>query len=80
MRSFVCLLSLALFTIVLFTRAEAKPLNVVVILADDQGWGDLSVHGNRNLKTPHIDSLARDGALFERFLSVPSAHRRGPSF
>jgi arylsulfatase A-like enzyme len=38
-----------------------------VILADDQGWGDLSVHGNTNLSTPNIDSLARDGALFDRF-------------
>src|SRR5258707_10660922 len=46
--------------------ADAKP-NFVIILADDQGWGDLSVHGNTNLSTPHIDSLARDGALFERF-------------
>ncbi len=45
---------------------ETTP-NVVVILADDQGWGDLSVHGNTNLSTPHLDSLARDGALFERF-------------
>ncbi len=41
--------------------------NILVILADDQGWGDLSVHGNTNLQTPHIDSLARDGALLERF-------------
>ncbi len=41
--------------------------NILIILADDQGWGDLSVHGNTNLRTPHIDSLARDGALFERF-------------
>ena len=47
-------------------RAEAQP-NLVIILADDQGWGDLSINGNRNLQTPHIDSLARDGALFERF-------------
>ena len=43
-----------------------KP-NVVVILADDQGWADLSVNGNTNLSTPHIDSLARDGAQFDRF-------------
>ncbi len=42
--------------------------NILIILADDQGWGDLSVHGNTNLQTPHIDSLARDGALFDRFL------------
>jgi arylsulfatase A-like enzyme len=41
--------------------------NVVVILADDQGWGDLSIHGNSNLKTPSIDSLARNGVLFDRF-------------
>src|SRR3954468_23423733 len=46
--------------------AKEKP-NVVIILADDQGWGDLSVHGNTNLSTPNIDSLARDGALFEHF-------------
>jgi len=38
-----------------------------VILSDDQGWGDLSVNGNTNLSTPNIDSLARDGATFERF-------------
>ena len=37
--------------------AAARP-NVVVILADDQGWGDLSVNGNSNLSTPNIDSLA----------------------
>ena len=51
------------------TRAE-KP-NVVVILTDDQGWGDLSIHGNKNLNTPAIDSLARDGALFDRFYVCP---------
>jgi arylsulfatase A-like enzyme len=50
---------------------SARKPNVVVILADDQGWGDLSVHGNTNLSTPNIDSLARDGALFERFFVCP---------
>ena len=50
----------------LLRAADPKP-NVVVILADDQGWGDLSVHGNTNLSTPHIDGLARDGAIFDRF-------------
>ncbi|HSG69575.1 MAG TPA: arylsulfatase, partial [Planctomycetaceae bacterium] len=48
-----------------------KSPNVIVILTDDQGWGDLSVHGNTNLATPHIDSLARDGVLFERFFVCP---------
>jgi hypothetical protein len=45
---------------------RARP-NVVIILADDQGWGDLSIHGNTNLSTPNIDSIAREGALFDRF-------------
>lgn len=51
--------------------AKSSRPNIVVILADDQGWGDLSVHGNTNLHTPRIDSLARDGALFERFFVCP---------
>ena len=44
-----------------------SPPNVVVFLADDQGWGDLSLHGNTNLSTPRIDSIGRDGAMFEHF-------------
>src|SRR5262245_11584866 len=54
-------------------RCAEKPLapNIITILADDQGWGDLSVHGNTNLQTPAIDALARDGARFERFYVCP---------
>ena len=43
------------------------PPNIVIVIADDQGWGDLSHHGNTNLETPNIDSLARDGASFRHF-------------
>lgn len=46
---------------------NAAPPNVLVILTDDQGWGDLSLHGNPNLSTPNIDSLARDGAQLKNF-------------
>lgn len=51
--------------------SAARMPNVVVILSDDQGWGDLSVHGNTNLSTPNIDSLARAGAQFKRFYVSP---------
>jgi len=49
----------------------AKQPNVIVILTDDQGWGDLSLNGNTNLTTPHIDTLAKDGVSFDRFYVCP---------
>jgi arylsulfatase A-like enzyme len=51
--------------------AEARRPNVLVILSDDQGWGDFSFNGNTNLSTPNVDSLVRDGASFERFYVSP---------
>ncbi|GAB3547203.1 arylsulfatase [Spirosoma fluminis] len=50
--------------------AAVRP-NVVFILTDDQGWGDLSLHGNRFVETPNIDRLARNGAQFDRFFVSP---------
>lgn len=52
------------------SQERARP-NILIVLADDQGWGDLSCHGNTNLSTPNIDSLAKNGALFERFFVCP---------
>lgn len=48
-------------------QEQPTPPNVVIILTDDQGWGDLSVNGNTNLSTPNIDRLAAGGATFDRF-------------
>lgn len=53
-----------------FAHGAEKP-NVVVILTDDQGWGDLSVHGNSNLNTPNIDRLASQAMELERFYVCP---------
>ena len=41
------------------------------MLTDDQGWGDLSMRGNTNLKTPNIDNIGYNGASFERFYVSP---------
>jgi uncharacterized sulfatase len=41
--------------------------NVVCVLIDDMGWGDLSCFGGRRVQTPHIDRLAAEGVRFERF-------------
>jgi len=48
-------------------KDHPKQPNVIMILADDQGWGDLSVNGNSNIQTPHIDRLSESGASFEHF-------------
>jgi len=57
---------MGLSTLASVNAATNRP-NVVILLADDQGWGDLSIHGNTNLSTPNIDTLARDGAMFDSF-------------
>lgn len=71
----LCLLALLAAALGLPRLAAAggprRPPNVVIILADDQGWGDLSLTGNTQLSTPRIDSLARDGALVEHFYVEP---------
>lgn len=54
----------------LLSFAQNRP-NIVFILTDDQGWGDLSIHGNANVETPNIDRLAKRGARFSRFYVAP---------
>ncbi len=44
-----------------------KPLNFVVILTDDLGWGDLGCYGSRAVSTPNIDALAAHGTRFTDF-------------
>lgn len=46
-----------------------RPPNVVLILADDLGYGDLGVYGQEYIETPNIDALARNGMLFSQHYS-----------
>ena len=48
----------------------SKP-NIILILTDDQGWGDLSFNGNTNIETPNIDELAKTGVTFDHFYVCP---------
>ena len=45
--------------------------NIILILTDDQGWGDLSGSGNPDLSTPNIDLLAKNGVSFDKFYVSP---------
>ena len=46
-----------------------KKPNVVIILTDDQGYGDLGCMGSKELKTPNIDALAENGIKFNSMYS-----------
>ncbi len=63
----------AAFTaVVIAVAGTAAPRpNILIFLADDAGWGDHSVNGNTQVRTPNIDSLARRGASLERFYVCP---------
>ncbi|MDG1277936.1 MAG: arylsulfatase [Algoriphagus sp.] len=45
--------------------------NVILILTDDQGYGDLGIHGNADINTPVLDQLGRESARFDRFYVSP---------
>ena len=51
----------------LAVRAEVPPPNVVIILCDDLGYGDLGSYGATDITTPHLDRLAADGLRFTDF-------------
>lgn len=48
---------------------DEKPPNIIYILADDLGYGDLSVFGQKYFKTPNIDKLAKEGMIFTQHYS-----------
>ena len=49
------------------SAAETRKPNFIFILADDLGWGDLGCHGHRQIKSPNLDRLAKQGTLFTQF-------------
>src|SRR5436190_17924260 len=60
------LLSLAAFALAAgpALAADAAKPNVIVILADDVGWGEFGFQGNPQIPTPNIDSIAKQGTRF----------------
>ena len=64
--------ALLLIVPLLFTQALAAGLsnsrpNIIVVMTDDQGYGDLSCHGHPYIKTPHIDQLREESLRLEDF-------------
>ena len=63
---FVCVLISLLFSACLASAATPGP-NIIFILADDLGYGDLGSYGQKIIRTPHLDQLAAEGMRFTQF-------------
>ena len=61
-----------LLSLVTSLVANSRPPNMVLFMADDVGMGDLGCFGNRTLKTPNIDSIARQGATLTHHIAAAS--------
>ena len=59
----------ASLTLAMIATSAQKP-NIILIMADDLGWGDVGFNGNRQIKTPNLDKMASEGIRFTRFYSA----------
>lgn len=64
-------ISIAILLVISLSSYAQKKTNVVLILTDDQGWGDLSFNGNPWLETPNLDALAKSGVRFNNCYVSP---------
>lgn len=55
---------------IMFSSCQKQP-NLLLIITDDQGYGDLSLHGNPTLKTPHLDAIGKGGVRLDNFHVSP---------
>ncbi|MBL8296283.1 MAG: arylsulfatase, partial [Bryobacterales bacterium] len=53
------------------TGKVRRPPNLLIVITDDQGYGDLSLHGNPHLPTPNIDRIGKEGVQFTQFQVCP---------
>ena len=63
-----------------WAQTESDKPNIVLLVADDLGYGELGCQGNEEIPTPHIDSLAKNGIRFTQgYVTAPfcSASRAG---
>lgn len=60
---------LASFSVISMQAQTASSPNIVLIMADDLGWGDVGFNGNTCIRTPYMDQLASEGIVFEQFYS-----------
>jgi len=63
----IVLIALASFVQLAVRGDDSKRPNIIIILADDLGYGDLGCYGHPKFKTPHLDGMAAEGAMLTQF-------------
>src|SRR5690349_10080666 len=72
MRPWLPIIALWMSWLASLTAAEPERYNIISIVTDDQARWAVSAYGNPEIKTPHMDRLAREGALFQNaFVPTP---------
>src|SRR5216110_3698280 len=67
----VCLLVAAASGLRMAAQPPARPPNIVIILADDMGYGDIGSFGSPNIRTPRLDRMAAEGQKWTNFYVQP---------
>ncbi len=70
-KSTLTLAAITLFSSAPATPSETAPPNVIIVITDDQGYGDLGITGNPHIKTPVLDNLARESIRMNQFHVSP---------
>src|SRR5688500_1264739 len=67
-----CLLLASAAGLLAVPAGAAERPNVILVMTDEQGYGDLACHGNPHIKTPHLDAFYRQAARFTDFHVSPT--------
>ncbi|MCL4637578.1 MULTISPECIES: sulfatase family protein [Olivibacter] len=72
-KRFLFMLAIFSFQLLFAQRETASQPNIVLIIADDIGWGDIGCYGNKDVRTPNIDALGSAGLVFKNMYLTTSS-------
>ncbi|TWU48000.1 sulfatase-like hydrolase/transferase [Rubripirellula reticaptiva] len=66
----VTCLSIGFGSVLVAAERPASAPNIILVMSDDQGWGDVGFNGNEDIITPNLDAMAGNGVRFDRFYAA----------